>query len=295
MSYPKVTLVVVPNQSFSNTQKSLESIYEYTNIPFKFIYVDGYSPQKVKQYLEIQSQEKGFRLIRTEKYVSPNQARNIGLKHVDTEYVVFLTNDVLVTPDWLNNLLESAEQNNASVVSPLCLQTILQRQIIYFAGGTLEFEYKNGRMELFDKRLFINNSFNRVKSLLKPKSTQIIDFNCVLVRRSIFKLLKNFDENLISIGAEIDFCLSVFAVGRTIYLEPESIVHYLQQTNLELSDTPYYFLRWSDVWNRKSINYFQEKWGLSKDAQFIANQMRRAKKCSQITTSKMHFQPPALV
>ena len=75
MQYPEVTLIVIANESFSNTQQSLESIYKYTNIPFKLIYVDGKSPQKIKRYLEIQSQKKGFHLIRTDKYVSPNQAR----------------------------------------------------------------------------------------------------------------------------------------------------------------------------------------------------------------------------
>lgn len=269
MSYPTVTLIVVPNQSFSNTKNSLESIYKYTNIPFKLIYIDGNSPQKVKQYLEIQSQEKGFRLIRTENYLSPNKARNIGLKYVDTEYVVFLNNDVSVTAGWLNHLMRCAEETGASAVSPLCLQTVLEQQIIHFAGGTLEFEYKDGKMELLDKQLFINNSFARVKSFLRRKSTQIIDFNCVLVRKSIFKLIGNLDENLMSVGQEIDFSLSVFAVGRTIYFEPASIVNYASMTSLEYSDTPYCFLRWNYAWNRKSINHFQEKWGLSKDAKFL--------------------------
>ncbi len=268
MSYPQVTVIVVPHQLFSYTQESLESIYQHTNIPFKLIYVDGNSPRRIKQYLEMESKEKGFRLISTEKYVSPNQARNIALKHIDTEYVVFINNDVLVTPNWLNNLMQCAQETNASVVSPVCLQE--SEQHIHFAGGSLEFEYKDGSLDLFENRLFLKNDYDRVKHLLTREPTQIIDFNCVLARTSILQQIGNLDENLAFIE-EIDFSLSVFAVGGSIYLEPKSIVNYIGVKELSLSDIPYYYLRWNYVWKRKSIKHFQEKWGLAKDAKFINN------------------------
>ncbi|WP_414622341.1 glycosyltransferase family 2 protein [Calothrix sp. CCY 0018] len=271
MPYPKVTLIVVPNQCFNYTQKSLESIYQYTDIPFKLIYVDGYSPSKVKQYLEVQSQEKGFRLIRTEKYVSPNHARNIGLQHVDTEYVVFINNDVLVTTDWLNNLMQCAQETGSPVVSPVCLQGTLENMNIHSAGGCLEFQYKDGNLDLFEKRTFVKNSFDRVQPLLSRKPTQIIDFNCVLVRTSFLSKIDKLDEDIVNFAQDIDFSLSVFAVGGTIYLEPESIVNYLPVAELKFSDMPYYLLIWNYVWKRKSINYFQEKWGLAKDAKFISD------------------------
>ncbi|MFW6358278.1 MAG: glycosyltransferase family 2 protein, partial [Chroococcales cyanobacterium] len=90
---PNVTIVVVPRERFSYTQKSLESIYEYTPYPFKLVYVDGGSPTQIKHYLEEQSRLKGFKLIRTQEYLSPNLARNIGISQVDTEYTVFVDND----------------------------------------------------------------------------------------------------------------------------------------------------------------------------------------------------------
>ncbi len=269
MSYPKVTLIVVPNECFNYTQQSLESIYKYTNIPFKLVYVDGYSPKKVRQYLEAQSQEKGFRLIRTDKYVSPNQARNIGLQHVDTEYVVFINNDVLVTADWLNKLMRCAQKTGSSAVSPVCLQGRLENLSIHSAGGCLEFQYKDGNLDLFEKRSFIKKSFKKVQPLLTSEPTQIIHFSCVLIHTAILRKIGNFDEDLINFGQDIDFSLSVFAIGGTIYLEPQSIVKYLPVKELQFSDIPYYLLIWNYVWKRKSINYFQEKWGLDKDAKFI--------------------------
>ncbi|AFY59183.1 putative glycosyltransferase [Rivularia sp. PCC 7116] len=286
MSYPKVTLVVVPHECFQYTEESLESIYKYTNVPFKLIYIDGYSPNKIRQYIEAKSQEKGFSLIRTDKYVSSNQARNIGLKYVDTEYVVFLNNDVLVTAGWLNKLMHCIEETNASVVSPICLQATSYKPIIHSAGGTLEFQYRDGSLDLFDRRLFIKKSFDQVQPLLKRHPTQIVDFSCVLVRTAIFRQIGSFDENLMNFAQGIDFSLSVFAAGGTIYLESESIVSYLKTTELKLSDIPYYLLIWNYVWKRKSIHHFQEKWGLAKNAKFITDALQQLNYSANLT-----FQP----
>jgi len=285
MLYPKVTIVVVPHQCFNYTQQSLESIYKYTDIPFKLVYIDGYSPKKHQQYLETQSQEKGFRLIRTDKYVTPNQARNIGLKHVDTEYVVFINNDILVTAGCLNPLMQCIQETNASVVTPVCLEG--EKQLVHSAGGSLEFQYRNGNLDLFDNRLFINNYFDKVKPLLKRKPTQIINLNCLLARTSIFSKIGNLDEGLMNCAQDIDFCLSVFAVGGTIYIEPESIVNYLPVTELRLSDTAYYILIWNYVWKRKSINHFQEKWGLGKDAKFISNMFEKVNQHSDLPFQRL--------
>lgn len=115
---PKVTIVIVPRERFSCTQESLESIYEHTTIPFNLIYVDGNSPEKIHHYLKQQAQAKNFQLLRTEYYLTPNQARNVGLSHVKTPYLVFIDNDVIVTKGWLNALVTCAEETSATVVGP---------------------------------------------------------------------------------------------------------------------------------------------------------------------------------
>lgn len=89
-----VTIVVVPRERFSYTQQSLSSIYQNTQLSFELVYVDGNSPALVKEYLTTQAQQRGFELIRTDYYLYPNQARNMGLSKVKTKYVVFADNDI---------------------------------------------------------------------------------------------------------------------------------------------------------------------------------------------------------
>ena len=77
-----VTVVVVPRERFSETRSALERMYAATAPPFPLVYVDGGSPRHIREYLEAQSKEKGFQLIRTDYYLAPNEARNLAARSV---------------------------------------------------------------------------------------------------------------------------------------------------------------------------------------------------------------------
>lgn len=63
--------------------------------------------------MQAKAQAKNFKIIRTDYYLSPNHARNIGLSDVDTKYLVFVDNDVIFFPGWLQALVTCAEETNA--------------------------------------------------------------------------------------------------------------------------------------------------------------------------------------
>lgn len=95
---PVVTLVVTPREKWSVCRQSLDSIVEHSAVPHRLIYVDGGSPAPVRRYVAGQARAHGFELIRTSRYLTPNEARLLGLARVTTPYVVFIDNDVVVTP-----------------------------------------------------------------------------------------------------------------------------------------------------------------------------------------------------
>ena len=122
-THARATIGFVPREAFSQTKRSLETIYARTKGPFKLVCIDGGSPPIVKQYLEQASREKGFVLLRTDDYLIPNHARNLVLDHVNTEYVVFVDNDVLVAPGWLDALVRCADETGAWLVGPLYFES----------------------------------------------------------------------------------------------------------------------------------------------------------------------------
>ena len=269
MTKPEVTLVVSPRERFSYTRQSLESIYENTNYPFSLVYVDGGSPKNIKKYLEEQSQTKGFKLIRTENYLSPNQARNIGLKEVKTKYLVFIDNDVNVAPGWLEKIIECAEETEATVVCPLvCIGKNLHQKI-HLAGGEARIELQNRGDKLLnkvhEKHYFVNRLVADVQDKLQRQQCEFAEFHCMLARSAIFDRIGSIDEGLLNTREHIDFCLTLTQAGGTIYCEPSSVVTYVPGPPFVWSDIHFFMLRWSDGWELSSLDYFVEKWDLGRD------------------------------
>ncbi|MBD2346054.1 glycosyltransferase family 2 protein [Anabaena subtropica] len=274
---PNVTIVVVPRERFSYAQKSLESIYEYTTCPFKLVYVDGGSPTKIRRYLEAQSQAKGFKLIRTEEYLSPNLARNIGVSQVDTEYTVFVDNDVIVSPQWLEKLLECADDTKAAIVGPLTCISLPLHSKVHCAGGLAHIleSQKDGQVKrrIREKQYYAEKKLENVRDRLHRMQTGLAEFHCMLARTDVFAQVGLLDEGLLNTREHIDFCMLVTQVGGTIYFEPDSVVTYVPGPPMEVYDIPYYLLRWSDGWEMDSLTHLQEKWNLSDDSAFF--KMRR--------------------
>ena len=276
---PYITIVVVPRERFSYTRESLESIYAHTTIPFHLIYVDGGSPSSIRTYLEIQSVTHDFDLIRTDHYLSPNQARNIGLSHVKTPYVLFIDNDVKVSPGWCDRLLQCAMETQAAVVCPLtCIGKPLHQRI-HLAGGEariiLEVQGAETRYRVHEKHYFVNRSVADVQDRLHRRQCEFAEFHCMLVRTDLFQQTGLLDENLLSTREHIDFCLTVAQVGGTIFCEPESVVTYVPEILYRWSDLSYFMLRWSDEWERKSLKHFSKKWNLPQKDKYFRKRYRR--------------------
>jgi GT2 family glycosyltransferase len=279
MSEPRVTIVISPRERFSFTRENLESIYENTNTPFSLVYVDGGSPIEIKQYLEAQAQERGFKLIRTEQYLAPNQARNLAIPHVDTEFILFVDNDVLVNPNWLNLLIQCADETTATVVCPLTCIGKKINETIHLAGGEAriyEEETETGTVrKVHEKHYFVNRPVADVQDQLHRKQCEFAEFHCMLVRTEIFSRIGRLDEGLINTREHIDFCMSVTNVGGTIFCEPASVVTYVPDLPFNFADLSFFLLRWSDAWELESLDYFQKKWNLTTNDKYFKKRYKR--------------------
>ncbi|MFG6103580.1 glycosyltransferase [Leptothoe sp. EHU-05/26/07-4] len=272
ITQPAITIVVVPRERFSYSQQSLESIYQYTNLPFELVYVDGGSPKYVQQYLNQASEEKGFTLVRTEHFLSPNQARNLGLSYVKTDYVLFIDNDVHVSHGWLQQLWQCAQETDATVVCPLtCIGKPLHQKI-HLAGGEAriftDLKGDKTHRRVHEKHYFVNRAVIDVEEQLHRRSCEFAEFHCMLVKRSVFDQIGVLDEKLLNTREHIDFCLNVSQTGGRIYCEPASVVTYVPDILYRWSDLAFFMLRWSDEWEVKSLKRFRKKWNLDKDKYF---------------------------
>lgn len=263
MQEPQATLVVVPRERFSFAQRSLASIYENTGAPFELVYVDAGAPTALKSFLERESEVKKFQLLSSSGYLSPNQARNLGWQQVKTKYTVFIDNDALVTPGWLDALIGCAEETAAWVVGPLYLIGEIERQVIHMAGGRIHIKERDGQRILYDEQHLFETRIADVKVPLQRQTWDYAEFHCMLVRTDLLGRLGPLDEKLFSLHEHIDLGLSVRAAGGSVVIEPKAVTSYVPSGRCEWSDLPYFMLRWSEYWNLESVRHFNRKWNVS--------------------------------
>jgi GT2 family glycosyltransferase len=262
MTEPDVTIIVVPRERFSLSRASLDSVYERTDVPFELVYVDAGSPQRHRRRLAALALRRGFVIARSEKILSPNQARNVGLTFVRTPYVVFMDNDVIVEPGWLGPLLACAEETGAALVGPLYLEGRAEDRIIHMAGGELEIAGEPGHRKLVTSHLLQGTKMDDAPMPLVRRTCDYVEFHCMLARTEIFQDVGPLDEDLLGTREHLDLCMGVRADGGEVYLEPGSVVTYSTPPPLALVDVPFFARRWSDAWMTHSLNHFCDKHGL---------------------------------
>jgi GT2 family glycosyltransferase len=262
---PSTTIVVVPRENFSLARQCLETMLSNTAPGTPLVYVDAGSPPRVARYLKAVANERGFTLLRTEHHLAPNQARNYGLAHVDTEFVAFVDNDVYVEPGWLTALEDCARDTGATLVGPVYLCGYRSAAHIHQAGGLNRVVVENGRRIHRETHAHAGKSLAAVARELHRGETEQVEFHCMLARRRVLEDMGQLDEGFLSMDEHLDLCLSVRQHGGTVWFEPKAVVSYVIPKRPAVSDITFWVLRWSDAWNDASIRHFWEKWDLTPD------------------------------
>lgn len=262
----EVTVVVVPRERASVAFDSLRSIYEHTSHAFDLVYVDCLLPFPLRRKVRALVREHGDTYVRSEDYLYPNQARNVGIEQASSEYLVFVDNDVFVEPGWLEALVDCAGEPGAGVVGPLYLEGDRQNQVVHCAGGEIITESSaDGGTTLITRQYELGLPISELPELTRER-TGLIEFHCVLLTRECLAAIGGaFDEELLTTREHVDLCLLARDAGYEVYLEPDSRVSYGKEEAITVYDLPYFMFRWSDGATRKTIERFENKWGVSLD------------------------------
>ena len=264
MAGSNVTIIFVPREVFSTTRTCLERLLECTDGPYELIVVDGNSPAGVQEYLDAAALKHGFTLIRTDEWVTPNQARNIGLRHVYTPYLVFVDNDILLSDGWLEPLLECAKQTGAWAVLPLCFEHLPELSRLHMAGGLAQIgQEKDGSRYYLERHHLAHELLSEVEHPLERHETGLLEFHTVLLSMDLFDRLGPLDEGLMNQAEHADLSLLIKQEGHKIVLEPASRMTYVPPRKLESADRNFFELRWSEAWVEETEKRFVEKWNLS--------------------------------
>jgi len=274
-----VTVAVIPRERFRPLPASLNSLFATIPAAVRVVVIDGGADESVRRELRRLQRERGFELITSERFLLPNEARNVALDLVETKYVAFCDNDLGYSPGWLQALVANAERNDSVAVSPVTLIGPSDPQIIHHAGGDLTLvkdesghtrlrrHHRLGRVRLPDAEL---TGFGEVSL-----EHDYFEYHCVLVDVDTMRKAGGHDERLV-MHEHLDSSLRLKADGGRITFEPGARVMYTAFNRFVDEDWPYFLYRWSINRARTSNRVFAGNWGVTEDSGYAELHRNRA-------------------
>lgn len=114
---PLVSIVVLAHNQLKYSRLCIESIYKYTShINFELITVNNASSDGTENYFNSLPNSKKIKII---KAIGAVEGFNAGIECAEGKYVVLISNEYILTENWIDNLLACIESDEfIGMVSP---------------------------------------------------------------------------------------------------------------------------------------------------------------------------------
>ncbi len=193
VGYPRLHIYVVDNGSADGSLEILRS---------------SYPPSDRLNYLSIKENL---------GYAGGNNFGLVKALKNGADFVLFLNNDTLVEPDFMDILIETARENqNAGVLGPkvLCYP---DRHLIYSRGE---------RYSLWFNQRTVNIGEKDLMDEVKPRKVDYVVGCAMLVSRKFIERVGMLDETFFAYFEEIDWCLRGRKSGFDVLYVPKAVIYH---------------------------------------------------------------------
>jgi GT2 family glycosyltransferase len=264
------SIVIISAERGPDTARCVDSIYTNTSEPFEIILSDaGSSKETINTIAALEDQHKNLHVIYNKESTGTTGQRNQGAYYAKGEYLIFMDNDVLVLPNWLNNLQRTAElHKEIAMVGTKLLQT--DAETVYYCGChtiTLEKEGRVYGIGLNKEGPMAN--LNKADMLvMRSGEVPWYTTTALLVTRQAFYAIGGFDDiadgkGIFIANEDKDLSLSIRKGGYTIYYCADAeAIHNHDYAKVDRKDAYHskYRLRMEQI--EKDTRYFLNKWDI---------------------------------
>lgn len=264
----RTTVVVVPRESFNMFPEVVDRIYRLTSPIFKMIVMEGNAPEPIRAQLRKTAEaQPTCTIVWSDKWLYPHEAVNQAMPMIDTEYVVFIDNDVEVLEGWLEEMVKAADAEKVNCVHPIYLTTRAHAtpRKIHIAEGKMVREKRNGKWFIDTHATYSGVKLEDYPHSA-PRTSEFFEWHCVLFRNSMIQKIGPLDD--LTIGEHMDYSLRLEKAGERILLVPKAVVAYDYERIWKLRglDRDYLLFRWDVARAGKSLDRIAEKWNLVDEA-----------------------------
>jgi GT2 family glycosyltransferase len=251
---PIASIVIPVFNQVAYTRQCLEYIEKYTDVPYELIIIDNASTDGTAAFLRgVQAT-----ILTNATNQGCAAAWNQGIKASQGRHVVLLNNDVLVTPGWLQRLIDFMEVTGHGIVSPA------------IRAGALDYDLPTYAV-----------AFTRACArATRPYPSAC----CLVIAREVFDRVGLFDEQFrVGTFEDIDFLWRAHRVGVTAAMTGVVLVHHFGEvTQRDLRRT-------LGDYGRENAARFVAKWGRGVEGGWFARRLGRLRRFMQRTYERVRY------
>ncbi len=243
-SKPLTSIVILTFNQLEYTKITLDSIRKHTKSPYEIIVVDNASSDGTVEYLKSQ---KDIRTIINEQNVGFPAGCNQGIEIAKGDYIVLLNNDVIVTDDWLEGMIECSNADpKIAIVGPMTN---------WISGFQLERDIPYKKASQVPSFAAKYRRKNRKKWIEVPR---IAGF-CMLIKREAVETIGGLDT-VFGIGncEDDDYCLRAKLAGFKVALAGDVFIHHFGSKSFSQKGVERYL---NVVQSKQKL--FEGKWGIT--------------------------------
>ncbi|MEK6947109.1 MAG: glycosyltransferase family 2 protein [Nanoarchaeota archaeon] len=208
MELPLVSIIIVNFNGKDHIEKCLNSLNKILYEPIEIIVIDNNSSDDSVEFIKHNFPHVLIISLDTNYgFAEPN---NICSKTAKGEFLLFLNNDTIVTPNFLMELVLEIKQNNKIAI---CQSLLLKPNGIIDSSG-----------DFIDKIGMVYNSkqeINQTRRIFSPRAASM------LIRKEIFSKLGGFDEKFVFSFEDVDLGWRSWILGYESIVVPKSIVYHV--------------------------------------------------------------------
>ncbi len=253
----QTSVVVLTWNALEYVRKCAVSLLEYTGRDCELIFVDNGSDQETLEFLaELAEDHNRVRVICNGENLGFAAGNNIGIAAARGRYICLLNSDTVVTENWLERLITTAESSKRiGLVGPVTNS---------ITGGQKLDQVDYDQDTLVGLADFATSLAAQQTGIVE-QALWVVGF-CVLIKREVIEKIGGLDEGFGRGNYEdTDFCLRAFLAGYTATVAKDSFVHHFGSRSFIAGGVDY------DHELDEKFQIFRQKWDLEPTARQTGN------------------------
>lgn len=253
------SVIIVSYNGKNLLRECLKSIPKSEILPEKTVVVDDFSDDGTSEM--VKNEFPLVELIRNKKNSGPTFSRNRGAELINSEYVIFLDNDVLVRPGTFKKLIDFLRNNpDAGIVGTKIVPKGKEKIWWNMGYEPNNFREAIGYLLGFLLKIFPGSAWLKsraVKFILNYsdyKETIPVGWvieSCFVMKKKLFDEVGGFDEGFFMFFEGPDLCFRVKKSGLKVYFYPDAAVD-------SLSGHTHSKLKRAVVFNRSKYLFYKK-------------------------------------